>query len=82
LYIDNLIESRSNIEEGLTYFIISLLGLIAVTYIGSSWIVKAIWIISTIGTLMRFIYGIVQKSESRKLEELLKKDYAKLGELI
>ena len=82
LYIDNLIESRSNIEEGLTYFIISLLGLIAVTYIGSSWIVKAIWIISTIGTLMRFIYGIVQKSDSRKLEELLKKDYAKLGELI
>jgi hypothetical protein len=82
LYVDNLIESRSNIDEGLTYFIISLLGLIAVIYIGLSLVAKIIWAISTIGTLMMLIYGLIQKRDSKKLEEILKKDYSKFGKLI
>jgi lipid-A-disaccharide synthase-like uncharacterized protein len=82
LYIDNLIESRSNIDEGFTYFAISFLGLIAVIYFNASLPVKAIWTISTIGTLMKLIYGLLQKKDSSKLEEILRKDYAMFGELI
>lgn len=79
LYIDQELESQTNIIEGAKYFIFSLIGLVVVVYFNASIYHRVIWAVVTVASLGMYLFGLYQKRLAKKVREILDKDYTKVN---
>lgn len=82
LYMENFIESKSNLLDGRKILIISTVGLVAVVYFNASIFTIFIWSLGVIVGLSVWLQGRYQRRLSVQVEKILKKDYWKFEELI
>ncbi len=81
-YVENLVESRTNILEGIQWVIICTLGVVAVFYFKTFWVSKIVWIAGLVAALITWIYGLQQKKLANGVKKILEEDYSKLERLI
>lgn len=74
LQMECLVEGVTNRVEGLKWVILSAIAIPIFFWMGSSWLVKGIWILALIGSLVQWVLGIRQKSLSNKLHNLFAAD--------
>ena len=74
-YIDHELESQTNLTEGSKYFILSLIGTVAVFYFKASIYHRVIWTFVTVAPLGMYLFGLYQKRLAKKVRRILDTDY-------
>ena len=74
-YIDQELESQTNLTEGSKYFILSLIGTVAVFYFKASIYHRVIWTFVTVASLGMYLFGLYQKRLAKKVRRILDTDY-------
>lgn len=82
LYIENVIESRTNLWDGTKWLGICSIGLVAAVYLNFSLVAKIIWGLGLFAALITWLYGLQQKNLAKGLKKILEEDYTKFEKLI
>lgn len=82
LYADSVIESSTNIAEGLEGVIYCSLALAFLFLIGGSLVVKIIMIIILLVSIVMWVYGRKQRKMAQELKKILEEDYTRFDKLI
>jgi hypothetical protein len=82
IYAENIIESSTNIWDGIQWTVICIIGLIAMIYFDRSVLSKIIWGLGLVASIITWIYGLHQKKLAKEIQHILEKDYTKFSNLI
>lgn len=81
LYVDHLIDSGTNITEGIEGVILCSIGVCAVFYFDAFLLSKIVWTGSLLVSLVTWLYGLWQKRFVKRIKRIIDEDYTQLSDL-